>query len=105
MLPLSPRERERLGKLPRYSHGTTTLFGHEFHFVDPYSLLQMVDEIVYGDIYAFEADDASAPFIIDACANVGVSIAYFKAMYPEAPILAFEPDADVFNALRSNVAR
>jgi len=52
--------------------------------------------------YLFETDNA-APFVVDCGANIGMSILYFKDIYPEARILAFEPDPAAFACLRENV--
>src|SRR5947208_4936670 len=41
--------------------------------------------------------------IIDAGANVGYSSAYFLSRFPEARIIALEPDPENFNALRRNL--
>ncbi|MBR0656969.1 FkbM family methyltransferase [Plastoroseomonas arctica] len=45
------------------------------------------------------------PLIIDAGANVGYSALYFAAMFPEALVVAIEPDAVTFAELRANAAR
>jgi predicted O-methyltransferase YrrM len=42
------------------------------------------------------------PLILDCGANVGVSVLYFKRLYPDAEIIAFEPDEDVFAILKQN---
>jgi FkbM family methyltransferase len=47
---------------------------------------------------------ASAPRIIDCGANVGFSLAYFKFCYPDAKIIAFEPDPKNYSLLKNNVA-
>ncbi len=62
----------------------------------------MFEEIFLRGDYRFEAR-SSAPTIIDAGANVGAAVLYFKTLYPEASIAAFEPDPSVFEALRTNV--
>lgn len=43
------------------------------------------------------------PVIYDCGANVGVSILYYKMLYPEAIIKAFEPDPKVFSCLKKNM--
>jgi len=53
-------------------------------------------------IYHFNADSAE-PTILDCGANIGMSVLYFKHVYPEARIVAFEPDPSVARLLRRNV--
>lgn len=45
------------------------------------------------------------PRIIDCGSHIGLSILYFKALYPGAEILAFEPAPETFKLLRENVKR
>lgn len=44
-----------------------------------------------------------APFIIDAGGNVGMATVYFKTLYPDATILAFEPGPQAFRMLQENI--
>ena len=55
-------------------------------------------------IYDFDAL-SPRPRILDCGANIGVATLYFKARYPEARVVAFEPDPGVFRLLAENVAR
>jgi FkbM family methyltransferase len=41
--------------------------------------------------------------IVDLGSNVGATIHYFRARYPEAAIIGLEPDPDTFARLRTNV--
>lgn len=65
--------------------------------------------ILYKDIfmhriYHFEAQ-RSDPLILDCGSNIGMSILYFKHVYPQARIIGFEPDPEVFPYLQENVTR
>ena len=44
------------------------------------------------------------PFIIDCGANIGLSVIYLKNLYPDAEIVAFEPDEQNFQLLQKNIA-
>jgi FkbM family methyltransferase len=96
-------ELERISHILRYESGTTTLFNGNFRFVDSASFIFMYDEIFRKQIYAFSCTDPK-PYIIDCGANIGLSIFYFKSLFPEATIVAFEPDPKVYQVLEANVA-
>jgi FkbM family methyltransferase len=51
----------------------------------------------------FKADTGS-PVIFDCGSNVGISVLYYKKLYPNAVIRAFEPDPKVFACLRKNLS-
>ena len=42
-------------------------------------------------------------FIIDCGSHIGISILYFKYLYPNSEILGFEPDPDNFEILKKNI--
>lgn len=46
---------------------------------------------------------SAQPIIYDCGANVGVSILYYKKLYPKAIIKAFEPDPKVIHCLKENL--
>jgi FkbM family methyltransferase len=59
-------------------------------------------ELFQSEMYKFIAN-RSNPHIIDCGANLGMSIIYFKQLYPEASIIAFEADEYIFSFLKKNV--
>src|SRR5215213_6540131 len=65
--------------------------------------IQIKDEFVHG-IYHFETDNPQ-PVIVDGGSNIGVSILYFKQLYPNARIIGFEPDPAIFRMLTENISR
>lgn len=97
-----PDETERLMGLPRYFPTTTNFMGRTLNLVDAASYLYMCDEIFLKKNYEFEASRKD-PFIIDCGANIGLSVIFFKKLYPDSKIIAFEPDYNVFQALKKNV--
>lgn len=100
---LSPFERNRVQRFPEFSEGTANFFGKPFHFSHGSSFIHSVDELFRDEIYKFESP-TEIPYIIDCGANIGVSIQYFKTLFPKAEILAFEPDENIFKLLAKNVA-
>ena len=69
----------------------------------PYTYLLYKDSFVRR-IYHFEAH-CRDPLILDCGSNIGMSVLYFKSVYPHARIIGFEPDPAVFPYLRENVDR
>jgi len=59
-------------------------------------------EIWGEDIYYFESNNPS-PFIIDIGSHIGLSILYFKSIFPNSKILSFEPNPYTFEMLKENV--
>ena len=109
----------RIGTLPRHKAFDTRLLlspiGHTtpategvssdgkiIKAIDPGSYLGMYREIFEDETYRFRAS-SDRPYIVDCGANIGLSVIYFKSLYPAARIIAFEPDPHVFELLESNV--
>lgn len=69
----------------------------------PYEVLHTYKELFVDEIYAFCASRPQ-PFIIDCGANIGLSVLYFKQLYPNADVLAFEPDGDNLALLEQNIS-
>jgi FkbM family methyltransferase len=59
-------------------------------------------ELFKSEMYKFKAK-CKNPFIIDCGSNLGMSIIYFKELYPEASIVAFEADEYIFGFLEKNM--
>lgn len=53
--------------------------------------------------YYFETDSPK-PTIIDCGGNIGMSVLYFKYLYPNANITVFEPSKEVLPSIRHNIA-
>lgn len=60
-------------------------------------------EIFVKEIYYFPTSNPK-PFIIDCGSNIGLVVLYFKMLYPQAEILAFEPSAKCFQILKRNIS-
>jgi FkbM family methyltransferase len=97
------RHLARLRRVPRYQPTVTEIFGQPVEVVDSASFLSMYREIFVDEIYRFHAR-TDEPYIIDCGANIGLSVLYFKRLYPRARVVAFEPDANIFEVLSRNVA-
>jgi FkbM family methyltransferase len=66
------------------------------------NLAHLFHEIFLNQQYHFICDKKN-PFIVDCGSNIGMSLLYFKMLYPDSEILAFEPDAQAFACLEANV--
>jgi FkbM family methyltransferase len=95
-------ELERLRSHPRYINTETNLLGNKIVMPDATSFLFIYDELFNKQIYNFKNTE-SIPFILDCGANIGLSVIYFKKLFPQAEIVAFEPDAKIFEYLKLNV--
>lgn len=98
---ISGRERARLENYSPLIEGKTMLFGKPFYFTDAPGFLHSLDEIFSEDIYKFSSVKED-PLIIDCGSNMGLSIIYFKKLYPKSTIIGFEPDEKTFNILEKN---
>lgn len=82
--------------------GSTTFLGRPIRYSDNVGFLHSVREVFADRVYLFRAKN-DAPHIIDAGANIGLSVLYFKELYPKATVTAFEPDPAIFSMLEQNV--
>lgn len=77
------------------------LFGKPIAFLSSTELIHGLEEIFLDEIY--KQDLPEKPYIIDCGANIGLSVIYMKRLYPDAEILAFEPDEQNFKLLEENI--
>lgn len=97
------QELRRLKRIPRYISDSSNLWGKDkMRFVDACTYLHGGEEIFERKIYEFKAD-TEKPYIIDCGANIGLSVCYFKNLYPKSEILAYEPDPKIFHVLKDNI--
>jgi len=95
-------ELARLAALPRYTRADTRLLGPPTTLPDSASFIWTYRDIFQRELYAFRAR-SERPYIIDCGANIGLSVLYFKRLYPLAEIVAFEPDPYIFGLLQDNL--
>ena len=99
---IMPSEYKRIKESPRYTFTRVQFLGHELGIVDNASFLEMIKELFAEEIYDFEAK-TELPYIIDCGANVGLSVIYFKRLYPKSQIVAIEADPNIYKILKQNV--
>ncbi|MFA9213120.1 MAG: FkbM family methyltransferase [Candidatus Methylacidiphilales bacterium] len=86
----------------RFKKGAVNLNSYKFHYTDAVSFLAIYSEVFNKKIYNFKTN-SNQPIILDCGANIGLSVLFFKKMYPNAIIHAFEPDAEIFKLLKQNL--
>jgi FkbM family methyltransferase len=97
------REIKRIERIPRYKETTVcSLLDKPFKIADSASFLSSYNAIILREMYKFKSDN-SHPYIIDCGANIGLSVFYFKKLYPDSTVIAFEPDKKIFDILSFNV--
>lgn len=79
------------------------LGGRTVFYKRPYEVLHTYNELFQKKIYNFKPE-TSTPVVFDCGSNIGLSVLYFKSLYPESVIHAYEPDSSNFKLLRQNVA-
>ncbi len=81
---------------------TTHFRGHTLHVHDQASFRLGYSELFNEEIYKFRSQKAN-PYIIDCGSNMGMSIIYFKSLFPDSRIVGFEADPYVFSFLKKNI--
>jgi len=90
------------GGKERYKKGKISFEGFKFVVPDYKSFLWQYKEIFADENYKFSTD-SKEPVIYDCGSNVGTSCSYFKKIYPNSTIKAFEPDPVIANYLKANI--
>jgi FkbM family methyltransferase len=75
--------------------------GNRIYYAQPAEFLHSFKEIFVEEIYRLNLPPA--PYILDCGANIGLSVIYLKTQFPDARIVAFEPDEQNFKLLRQNI--
>jgi len=82
--------------------GTIKVDDIDFSFHDARCFYDTWQELVVNKIYEFKSS-SSTPYIIDCGANMGLSVYYFSKLYPNATIVAFEPEEAIYEVLQKNI--
>jgi FkbM family methyltransferase len=93
-------ELSRLRDRPRTE---TVLLGKPTAITDCFWYLHSLKEIFADETYKFRAK-RERPVILDCGSNIGLSLIYFKRLYPAAIVTGFEPDPRICDLARKNLA-
>lgn len=102
-LGITEKAKQKLNRQTAPQLDSIEIRNHQFFYNNGGALLHSLEEIFAQHVYKFEAG-TKKPLIIDCGANIGVSMLYFNCMYPEATIIAFEPDHELFKILKKNAS-
>jgi len=91
-------------RLRNHDRGNVTLLGYRMRYFDAANFAQLFREIFVNRFY-YVPLAAETPKIIDCGSNIGMSILFFKNIYPRAKIVGFEPNPLTFPTLCENVER
>ncbi|TFE67171.1 hypothetical protein A7Q09_01560 [Methylacidiphilum sp. Yel] len=78
------------------------LLKRKIHYRSSHDLNYLITEIFFYKIYYFHSTKPN-PRILDCGANIGLATLFFKILYPNSIIEAFEPDPELFSILKRNV--
>ncbi len=87
---------------PRYTPTTVAYRTYRIKVTDFLSVAWQIKEFFADQRMKFSTA-TERPVIIDCGANVGVSILYYKSLFPQAMITCFEPDPAVHACLKENL--
>jgi FkbM family methyltransferase len=91
-----------LYKLKTANYTESELWGKPIRITDSFWYLHSLREIFVEEVYKFNTSNDS-PYILDCGSNIGLSVIYFKKLFPKARIVAFEPDDQICGLLQSNL--
>ena len=91
-------------KVKKKSGSIVKCFNYAVRINDGFNYYILYKDIFLQRLYHFVAQ-RNDPLILDCGSNIGMSILYFKRVYPGARIIGFEPDPAIFPYLQENVAR
>jgi FkbM family methyltransferase len=86
-----------------YQSTTISFNKRQLTFNNPFWFLHSLDEIFVEEVYKIDFLKKK-PVIIDCGANIGLSVLYFKMIFPQASIIAFEADTNIYKQLEANIA-
>jgi len=94
--------RTKYEKVPSEKQFRLNFAGISLVVPDMPSFFSACEDIFVKKIYQFEAN-SEEPLIIDMGANIGLSVIFFKRLYPKSKIIAYEADKNIFKILSENL--
>jgi FkbM family methyltransferase len=94
--------KKRLFKLINPKNKYIKICNNKVYYNKYNTLVYLFRSIFLDNEYYFNSIKKN-PYIIDCGSNIGMSILYFKLLYPESEIIGFEPDEKNLSTLELNV--
>lgn len=94
---------EKIKKLPRYQIGSYSFGRYKIKYNDSLAFYNEFNDIFKRKIYHFGTFNTE-PIIIDAGGYIGLSVLYFKKIYPNSKITVIEPNPSVLSILKENIS-
>lgn len=86
-----------------FSFKKEKFLGYRVEFFSYRIFFLLFKEIFYKGEYFFSFNKDKGPVILDCGSNVGISVIFFKWIFPESIIYAFEPNKETFDLLKKNI--
>ena len=94
----------RLHNTPdNYVENPFPILGFKVKFLNELSFRHVFREVFVQGSYMFSGKTPD-PVVVDCGSNIGLPILFFKALYPQARVIGFEPDPCTFAVLSENVS-
>ncbi len=87
---------------PRFTPGNIRMMDYDVRYADLLTLCPQWEDIFVKGALAFTSA-SPAPRILDCGANVGLASLFFRRIYPQASITAYEADPALFAILNTNL--
>lgn len=84
--------------------GTYHLLDYDVAYLSFATMVNLFNEIFVGLEYYFDTN-TQQPYIIDCGSNMGMSILFYKYLYPDAEIVGIEADALTYDVLKKNISQ
>lgn len=91
-------------RVPRFTPGRIRLMEYDISYADLCTVCPQWDDLFVQQSLRFDATHP-APRILDCGANIGLASLYFKRLYPQARITAYEADPELHALLVDNLQR
>jgi FkbM family methyltransferase len=90
--------------VPRYTPLHMEFRNFSIHASDAASVVWQIKDYFFDENYKFNSEKNS-PLIYDCGANIGIACLYFKSLFPQASIKAFEADSKIAGYLHKNLQK
>lgn len=92
----------KYGDKKRHQQKSVRFYNFKLKVADHLSFIFQFKEIFIEESYKFISKDKS-PVIVDCGSNIGMSVLYYKSIYPLSKIVCIEADPNIANILEENL--